>query len=278
MPKLKGTAHRRDLRKVTFPPTISQEKRESLLIKARNSLNVRPLNEALDFANSAARDKTLKDTRDYRSSHQHIVQFFNEAVRPSLDGAACSPNGEATWFRAAFWGASMAYSWMPTIFRGNHAADLSSALPNLVEVARCTDASQFSNLLDRLSKSRDGGLVELLCWVNGSIVGTSKFLHFLNPAAVPIWDARVAANFGIFDKASIERVDTYKQYVALVAIKALDSRAPYSAYLQFLGTGSGLDARSIEFALFSKGEVILKARRCKKKTERLKANTVRILV
>ena len=224
------------------------------------------MEKALRFVEEAAREQALQDKQGYLASHEHIVRFFGEVVRPILIDS--DPNGaREAWNRTAFLGASITYSWMPTILRGNHSTALARAHANLRSVSTCADAPEFFDLLNSLG---DSELLDLLAWVNGSIVGTSKFLHFLNPGAVPIWDARVAANFGIFEKANIERVDSYKQYASLVGRKTMSDPGPYGAYLKFLGPGSKLDARSIEFALFIYGEGLLLLEK-KRKSERKKA-------
>jgi hypothetical protein len=98
-------------------------------------------------------------------------------------------------------------------------------------------------------------LLDLLTFVNGSVVGTSKFLHFLNPSAVPIWDRRVASNFGVRDKSQIENLKRYRCYVRLVAEATAQSDYPeYLAFLGEPGPPAALDARSVEYALFINGD------------------------
>jgi len=76
------------------------------------------------------------------------------------------------------------YGWMPTI-------------PDLSRPARCT-AIQQATVVNLLNSSRARQLtnaeLDFLAshFVNNSIVGVSKMLHFLAPDRYPIWDSRVA--------------------------------------------------------------------------------------
>lgn len=51
-----------------------------------------------------------------------------------------------------------------------------------------------------------------LNFVNGSVVGTSKFLHFLNPNVAPIWDRRVASTLGVTPWIKVNCPDVYRTY------------------------------------------------------------------
>ncbi len=75
-------------------------------------------------------------------------------------------------------GASMAYSWMPTILR-----------------FRTDDFTQCLRILNEVKQKKKiiskEELLELRNVVNNSIVGTSKLLHFIAPDVYAIWDSRV---------------------------------------------------------------------------------------
>lgn len=83
-------------------------------------------------------------------------------------------------------GALAVYGWMPTMLRR---CDLES-------VDMHTDALQAFRVAPNGPVGREALQNVPLNFVNGSVVGTSKFLHFLNPNVAPIWDRRVARAIG----------------------------------------------------------------------------------
>lgn len=72
--------------------------------------------------------------------------------------------------------AHMAYGWMPTIVE----TSFSDHDMDIWEVAESGEIS--NNFFSRLKSC-----------INNSVVGASKFLHFINPQAYAIWDSRVYA-------------------------------------------------------------------------------------
>jgi hypothetical protein len=107
-------------------------------------------------------------------------------------------------------GALAVYGWMPTMLRS---CDVDTVRDN---------AKAFKTF--RSAPDAAGGLNALahvdLQFVNRSTVGTSKFLHFLNPAAAPIWDRRVAAALGVTAWVGTYRVGTYREYWAALGTSA----------------------------------------------------------
>ena len=87
-------------------------------------------------------------------------------------------------------GASLVYSWMPTIldFRGGSIADALSPLHIII--------NHKNKYFYQDDKIIEGQLEPLRIFINDSIVGTSKFLHFSFPGIFPIWDSRVAKAIG----------------------------------------------------------------------------------
>jgi hypothetical protein len=73
-------------------------------------------------------------------------------------------------------GAYFTYGWMPTIL------DLRGDLREVVTIANQVKQSQ---------KITDVELRLVAKAINGSVVGASKFLHFISPADHAIWDSRV---------------------------------------------------------------------------------------
>jgi hypothetical protein len=229
---------------------MTDEKRVNLRRQPRVNLEAGPIAAALGAAEALAPD--IPDVRGYRAAHPRLRAAFTAHVQPNL-GAEATQDQLGT---AAFLGASLVYSWMPTILRGVRIDALNSSAGHLAAVANLTDAGALSDFLDGMNPDGDE-LLNLLTFVNGSVVGTSKFLHFLNPATVPIWDRRVASNFGVTEKAQIENLRRYRQYVRLVA-EATQGAADYPNYREFLGlpgAPANLDARAVEYALFVNGDL-----------------------
>lgn len=83
------------------------------------------------------------------------------------------------------------YGWMPTILKK-------------FDYSECD-----------LSAIRAGKLPEQP-FVNGSWVGTSKFLHMIAPDLFPIWDSKVAVHFGFQRRDQYERREVYSGYVRYV--------------------------------------------------------------
>lgn len=77
------------------------------------------------------------------------------------------------------------YGWMPTILRDSKIKNIKSVaqLEKVKAIKSWREAALFLSEIDDVAP------------INGSWVGTSKFLHFLNPEIFPIWDSRVAVSF-----------------------------------------------------------------------------------
>lgn len=76
------------------------------------------------------------------------------------------------------------YGWMPTIMDHFEIEGLSTApLKEIKEINSWEDGRSFLLQFGDVAP------------INRSWVGTSKFMHFLNPEIFPIWDSRVAVSF-----------------------------------------------------------------------------------
>jgi hypothetical protein len=77
------------------------------------------------------------------------------------------------------------YGWMPTILRDSKLEKIESVTPlqTVKGIKSWEEAEKFLSKIDNDAP------------INGSWVGASKFLHFLNPEIFPIWDSRVAISF-----------------------------------------------------------------------------------
>lgn len=78
-------------------------------------------------------------------------------------------------------------------------------------------------------------------FVNGSWVGTSKFLHMMVPDLFPIWDSRVAIHFGFQRRYQYEKREVYSGYVEYVhkLVGKVQNKTPWS------------DVRFIELCFYS---------------------------
>ena len=111
--------------------------------------------------------------------------------------------------------AHMVYGWMPTI--------LEIHADKAVTVAMGADILNEAKTQGVLSHHQLGHLAQL---VNHSVVGASKLLHFVNPAAFPIWDSRIYA-FVHGAKAHQYRVNNvaaYENYMELLGDLQKDKR------------------------------------------------------
>lgn len=111
--------------------------------------------------------------------------------------------------------AHMVYGWMPTI--------LEIHADKAVTVSMGVDILNEAKTQGELSHNQLGRLAQL---VNHSVVGASKLLHFVNPAAFPIWDSRIYA-FVHGAKAHQYRVNNvaaYENYMELLCDLQKDKR------------------------------------------------------
>ncbi len=95
-------------------------------------------------------------------------------------------------------GIHFTYGWMPTVFD-----------------FRSGDIDSVIIILNKARKSAIVTVEELTLlkgFLNGSLVGTSKLLHFLAPDAFPIWDSRVYRYF-YRETPHFYRMDNVEKYV-----------------------------------------------------------------
>jgi hypothetical protein len=85
-------------------------------------------------------------------------------------------------------GALAVYGWMPTVMRSFNRNIWEDHRAALSIIRSATTWEEIEAVIDEHPA--------LLRLVNGSAVGTSKFLHFLNPQIVPIWDSKIKRAYG----------------------------------------------------------------------------------
>lgn len=175
----------------------------------------------------------IKADRSYIQSYQCLVEYFsglNELTNNDL-----------------IRGMHMVYGWMPTILHINK--DKSETLPDEA-LAACQKAMQEGDLSTTELKV-------LKAYVNRSIVGASKLLHFLVPDRYPIWDLKIC-RFVHGEKSNnhtANNVATYDQYVK--DIRALQADPQFPAFHRKVEKQLGYSVsgiRALELVMFLNGE------------------------
>ena len=117
-----------------------------------------------------------EDIKTYTYTYEKFIDHFEELRKKDKE----------EWLVI---GSSIVYSWMPTIL--NIAGRDPKADKNLQKIKEdaIEGLNNISNNLDGESSKDD--LKKLKLFINNSVVGMSKFLHFSFPDEYPIWDSRV---------------------------------------------------------------------------------------
>lgn len=138
-----------------------------------------------------------------RASTLHVHQALrNDAYSvayPELVNHFTSIKNDVAWNDFVV-GLHVVYAWMPTI------PDLERICSTKPGCVTALDNDGKKRVIAALKAARDASqnvtadrAAELLStlskYINGSLVGASKLLHFLNPEVFPIWDSRVARRF-----------------------------------------------------------------------------------
>jgi hypothetical protein len=134
------------------------------------------------------------------------------------------------------------YGWMPTIPRKEPRS------AELVDFAR-----HWKNSVEK--KDALGQLrvrLDVTQAVNGSTVGTSKFLHFVAPEIFPIWDSNIALVFGMISK--INDPITYIDYCDAVHHRLDDKTKPVVWPTELRERSDISEVRKIEFCLYAYGK------------------------
>lgn len=96
-------------------------------------------------------------------------------------------------------GAYFSYGWMPTILKNfNMDGDVTEAL------------RVFNNVKNNQPIADDQEYMSLIRYVNNSMVGASKLLHFINPSQYPIFDSRIKNYFAKNELSLTLSADTYQ--------------------------------------------------------------------
>lgn len=138
-------------------------------------------------------------------------------------------------------GAYFTYGWMPRMLELGGNIDVVTAIAN-------------KSKKERISKDEFSLLAGA---INGSVVGASKLLHFLNPSEYAIWDSRVYRYLHqeTPHQYRIEAPNAYWEYLAFLNVLAEDSRfknfrIKVDSFIGYPVT----DKRACELMMFVKGE------------------------
>lgn len=115
---------------------------------------------------------TSKQGSEYHKTYESITTFAQEVI----DNC---PKGSANLLACA------TYGWMPTIIRDFDLSGSGTTYP----IRRFKEAKNIEEASCIIQGMTSNGIIK------NSWIGTSKFMHFLNPSIFPIWDTRVAEKF-----------------------------------------------------------------------------------
>lgn len=177
------------------------------------------------------------DSASFILSYRHLTEFFNKP----------DPLTELDFII----GSHYAYGWMPTILD-----------------FRPTKLGKCVEILNRVKDKKgisDDEIRMLTEAVNGSLVGTSKLLHFIDPSLYPIWDSNVCEYLkkSLRGGWRIKSIKAYRKYVEL--LKGLSANQELMDKLRD-NLGDRLDVtvsdmRLLELIMFLKGRKLRKEKR-----------------
>lgn len=150
---------------------------------------------ARDYLKSLTPDTAVGqlNSLEYYDSHRALLELGKQVQDDNkYDGArvlACA-----------------AYGWMPTILKSTCFTkfNCTNPLETIRQISSIDDGIEFLNSMDESAP------------INNSWVGTSKFMHFLNSESFPIWDSKVAMNFGLSSHQQLNRKFSYLKYFDFV--------------------------------------------------------------
>ena len=232
--------------------------------------NVFETNNNLKARDIFATRNQVKQYRSYEESYKPIVENFECLIKQN-------PCNEK-WL---ILGASLVYSWMPTIFtlyKRRKKIDVLCSLQNIKNnsknVKKELADKHCSQIVSEIASICE--IASLRNCINNSIRGTSKFLHFSCPKVFPIWDKRVAKAVyeceyreAIFtaDKQHNKDISHYVAYAKAVHKVYEDGDLPPPLNTMcLLKNKKGI--RKIEHALFLIGGMYMEQEKARKKMEK----------
>ena len=195
-------------------------------------------------------NKEINKKTSYTFSYNYYIDFFKKL------------QAEDDLEKWLVLGSSIVYAWMPTILNigGRNERDkvfnkshLDNAVTCLKNINKQKDCLEYKVEINPLIK-----------FINNSVVGTSKFLHFSYPDKFPIWDSRVESV--LYETAHpkwdptksnyhrIKIIGNYMEYRKSCLELIKDNKngliKKFDKYEELKGLR---DLRKIEFLLFLKG-------------------------
>jgi hypothetical protein len=215
-------------------------------MRTKRVIDIRRIDDALNWARES--DASL-DENDYIGGYRALLNLFTKKLDLTnlLDARA---------------GAYAVYGWMPTILKQWEEPDI---LPLLEFAQSWKDNKQRRQALIALRKQKC-----ILQSINGSTVGTSKFLHFVAPDIFPIWDSRIALAFDVSHR--INDPDIYLEYCETIHSHLAGGEIDWPKEIQKLSEnsdGKASEVRKLELCLFAYGKKKAKDRREEKKLAKL---------
>lgn len=173
-----------------------------------------------------------KDLIEYQQQHSSLISFIEN------NSDAIHENGQIL--------SLLAYGWMPRVHRkynpSNFGPHEQNVLTKIAQVCSVEEGLSFLYGCDKVGP------------ISNSWVGTSKFLHFLNPAIFPIWDSHLSrAIDGSKYSSTINSRKNYIQYYELIhAIIAVQNKTVENIARNSIFSNKS-KVRIIEFCLFAYG-------------------------
>jgi hypothetical protein len=183
------------------------------------------ITEAMEWASNQT--SLIED--DYYNAYSDLLGFFKKLDLQNEQNVVGA--------------AHAVYGWMPTILKKEtNAKRLIAFTSDLRKIESGPNQRKFA--LEQLRQR-----LHITKAVNGSTVGTSKFLHFVEPEIFPIWDSNIALAFEVSSK--INDPDTYLAYCE--AVHRYLEKNPELNWPSQLPHGIS-DIRKMEFCLYAYGK------------------------
>ena len=165
----------------------------------------------------------------YIISYPYILSYFSEITHFTFQDVVC--------------GAHMIYGWMPTILKLHRE-------PPHVDL---NEVAEIFTSVKRQGRISNDDLSILVSYVNHSLVGVSKLLHFISPEKFAIWDSKIFSF--VHEKKpyqyNVSNIEYYRNYLALVS--GLATSIEFDQFNKSVNNKIGYDVsslRAIELIMF----------------------------
>ena len=134
---------------------------------------------------------TSSKGNSYFKSYPYFISFFEK-------------NNIIKSIEVLYQGANMVYGWMPTI--------LDTQKNNKI-YSDCEVIESIERLDHRFTDPKKEDLEIVAAFMNNSIVGASKLLHFIYPKKYPIWDSKICGHI-LGSKGASSQVKKIENYIS----------------------------------------------------------------